>query len=187
MASITKRWRYEGSGASDSDCSPALWSNKPSLLTQVDSTEVSQVVSADPSPRIAFSWTTGPIGIADWPNGTYTISLRISRIPTNLFGQATFRRVNAGCSQQASSTDLSFFSTSGTYVFSQTINPTAGSKTDRVQILLSILKTSGADGALEVDVAHADSYLEGPLGTVRAGLWVPQLRRRRQRRSILTP
>lgn len=166
MAFGDRTWLLDGGGASASDCAPAIQDRDAVKGAQTDTARLGAVVPVSGAVWTpVLSWTTeDSIGILDWPLGQYIGSFRILTIPTGTFaGRCLMRKVTSGCTLVGGVSDVGFFTATGTYVYNNTFNPTVGAAGDRLQIILETILFAGGSGRLEVDVAHADSFLKAPL------------------------
>lgn len=167
---LLRTFLLDGSGASNSDCTPASDSNK--ILQEgaaTDTADVTKAISGTsagfPAFLFTFAWTSPPLNRWVWPDGTYTHSFRVSSVPTGTFGgRVRVRRVNSACTQVTAAADTAGgFNATGTYSWAPTFsNLPAGDYTDRYQVIIEAT-WFGASGNLTIDVDHADSFVSVPL------------------------
>lgn len=172
---------FEGDSASDSDCTPAADENKPMLRSQVETDDISATVSTGAGIQTIFSWTTEPgdPGVKDMPSGDYTMSFKVTAVPSGCFYRGRWRIVDSSCSLLAQTFDASTQSGTKTYTYTTTFNPPAGDSGDRMQCILEIYFPSGTAGAFTIDVDDAGSYMTAPVGVHRPVFWLPSYRLRR--------
>ena len=134
---MTITYRPEGSGASDSDCTPGGQENKPAPETRTDTATMSLTTGRLETDTLEASWTTpsGAPNDADWPTGDYVVSLNATSIDAEISYKMQQLRVGSGCTVQETMGTSGSQSGTGQKVYTlSSYNPTSGAATDRFQL-----------------------------------------------------
>jgi hypothetical protein len=123
-----------------------------------------------------FTTASGEPNFADWPNGEYRCQLNVNAVGADItFGMRAagtanghFARVDSALSSdlQTWTQDEALFSGSGLKLATHTIDPSAGSASDRYEVVVAGTRpASHGNQRLDLDVNTTDSFVDGP--------WVP--------------
>lgn len=172
-----RKFRLDGAGGDDSDCTPGETFNKKALDLREDTDDLSEFYLSDAAVRPIMAWTTEPgiPGLEDWPNhADYNVALNVKTWPSGAFGQLRVRQIGPSCSVVGTSTSGAF-TAAGIWTYSYSADPPASSGA-RFQVILDLYYPSG--GLSEVKVRpNAASYLEGPFTPVVEGAYPAPQRR----------
>ena len=162
---MVTQYKCEGDAATDSDCTPASYNKKAIEGSVADVAAMSETVAAT-STEITHAWTTEADipSVADWPNGDYTFQTRIGVLGVDSY-QAIILRTNSACTiGQTLGTSTAQTST-GTFTYTISLDPTAGLRTDRMQGRIFATNDNSCAKNIRANPNIAEPnhiYLEGP-------------------------
>lgn len=186
---MTIRYLHEGSGATDSDCTPAEDYNEKAVLSPTDTSDLSSSVGI--GPHLTHAWTTEPDNPndADWPNGDYVLQVYVHLNQLAAGIDLETHRVSSGCTSQETIGSTTGLTGTGAKTLTTTADPSAGSASDRYQGRVTGDNTgSTMSKSLTLRVSNSDpddSYQEGPWTVATPSHpYIPQIARNaRQRRA----
>lgn len=140
--------------------------------TQGSADTVTVTVNASDS-ILTHSWTTlsSVPNIADWPSGTYEVSIDVSAAGGNLTygpnsnGSATghIAVVDSGLTADQETKTLGSGQTgTGIKTFSDTFDPAAGDASDRLEVLIACTSSGHPSQDLTIRVGDSDSFVNTP-------------------------
>lgn len=158
-----KRYAVDGALGANSDCTPGAQLNKK-LLLERSSTQVLQVtVPVTAGLQTLAAWTTdvGEPGMVDWPNGDFDLSWDVTLLPADTQFRVQWYVVSSSCSVLFGPINGAAGNSTGIYTHSHTLDVPSSAATDRLQVRLQTLKTTGSPGAMRI-AANDDSWVQGP-------------------------
>lgn len=161
---MTIRYEPEGSGAADSDCTPAIEFNEVAPLSRTDTTAISVTADVTSTDVRDIAWTTPSTepNNADWPSGDYVGSFEVAANPTDVSFKIELSRVNSACSSQEVLGISSALTGTGVKSFTVNTDPTAGAISDRYQCQILTSNSSHCAETFTITVDDPDTFIEGP-------------------------
>ncbi len=162
---MTITYKPEGSGAADSDCTPATEFNEVAPRIRTDNTAISVTATNQTTDVRDIAWTTpaNEPSSANWPSGDYKGSFEVAANPSDVSFKIELSRVNSSCTQQGGGPLGTSGALTGTGVKTFTVNtdPASGAVGDRYQCQILTSNSSHCDQTFTITVNDVDTFIEG--------------------------
>ncbi len=159
---MAQLYEPEGSGAADSDCTPATQQNGVAPITRTNTINLNWIDSGPVTDEIGIAWTTptNEPNSADWASADYRGQVDIPLMDADISIKIQLHRVNSGCTSQETLGTSGSFSGVGIKNFVVNLDPVSGDAGDRFQMRILISNSAHMTEAVVFRVSAGDTLMD---------------------------